>query len=140
MSILDKQTADDLVKLTIFIVVTTLATGVLVVLIGNLSFQTTPPYQAVFTDATGVVKGDDIRIAGVKVGSVKDVEIVNRTRAVVSFSVARTARRHRELDGDDPLPQPGRPALHLADPGRRRPDRLPKDSTIPMSRTSRRWT
>jgi phospholipid/cholesterol/gamma-HCH transport system substrate-binding protein len=65
MSILDKQTRGDLVKLTIFIVVTTLATGVLVVLIGNLSFMKTLPYQAVFSDATGVVKGDDIRIAGV---------------------------------------------------------------------------
>ena len=38
MSILDKQTRGDLVKLLIFVVVTTLSTGVLVVLIGNLSF------------------------------------------------------------------------------------------------------
>ena len=59
-------------------VVTTLATGVLVVTIGNLTFASTHEYKAVFTDATGVVKGDDIRIAGVKVGTVKDVEIVDR--------------------------------------------------------------
>ncbi len=39
MSILDKKTRGDFVKLIIFIVVTTLATGVLVVLIGNLSFE-----------------------------------------------------------------------------------------------------
>ena len=38
MSVLDKKTAVDLVKLLIFIVVTTLATGVLVVTIGNISF------------------------------------------------------------------------------------------------------
>ena len=88
MSILDKKTSGDLVKLVIFIVVTTLATGVLVVLIGNLSFTSTRDYKAVFSDATGVVKGDDIRIAGVKVGSVKDVKIVDRTRALVSFDVA----------------------------------------------------
>ena len=43
MSILDKQTRGDLVKLIIFIVVTTLATGVLVVLIGNLSFMRPGP-------------------------------------------------------------------------------------------------
>ena len=42
MSILDKKTSGDLVKLVIFIVVTTLATGVLVVLIGNLSFTSRP--------------------------------------------------------------------------------------------------
>ena len=68
-------------------VVTTLATSVLVVTIGNLDFGTQPEYKAVFTDATGVVKGDDIRIAGVKVGTVKDVEIVDRTRALVTFNV-----------------------------------------------------
>ena len=37
MSILDKQTSGDLVKLVIFIVVTTMATGILVVLIGCVS-------------------------------------------------------------------------------------------------------
>ena len=45
MSILDKKTRGDLVKLVIFIVVTTLATGVLVVLIGNLTFHVDPPLQ-----------------------------------------------------------------------------------------------
>ena len=38
---LDKRTSSDLVKLVIFIVVTTLATGVLAVLIGNFTFQRT---------------------------------------------------------------------------------------------------
>ena len=73
MKLLDRRTSSDLVKLIIFIVVTTLATGVLVVLIGNVSFAPKNDYRAVFVDATGVVKGDDIRIAGVKVGSVRCV-------------------------------------------------------------------
>ncbi len=92
MKLLDKRTAGDLVKLLIFIVITTLATGVLVITIGNLSFSGTRSYQAVFSDATGVVKGDDIRVAGVKVGTVKDVQITDRTRAVVSFSVDDSTR------------------------------------------------
>lgn len=87
MKMLDKRTQGDLIKLITFIVVTTLATGVLVILIGNISFEPTRTYKAVFSDATGVVKGDDIRVAGVKVGSVKDVEIVDRTRARVTFTV-----------------------------------------------------
>ncbi len=91
MSFLDKKTRGDAVKLMIFMVVTTLATGMLVVLIGNITFQSTRTYKAVFTDATGVVKGDDIRIAGVKVGSVKNVEITNRTHALVTFIVAKRA-------------------------------------------------
>jgi phospholipid/cholesterol/gamma-HCH transport system substrate-binding protein len=87
MKFLDKQTAFDFTKLMIFIVVTTIATGLLVVTIGNVSFSGTKEYKAEFVDATGVVKGDDIRIAGVKVGSVSDVEIVDRTRALVSFEI-----------------------------------------------------
>ena len=87
MKMLDKRTASDLTKLLIFIVVTTLATGVLVVTIGNLSFSGAHQYKAVFADATGVVKGDDIRVAGVKVGTVKDVAITDRTRALITFSV-----------------------------------------------------
>lgn len=87
MKLLDKRTAVDLTKLVIFMVVTTLATGVLVVIIGNLSFGGSKQYKAEFVDATGVVKGDDIRIAGVKVGVVKSIDIVNRTRAMVTFTV-----------------------------------------------------
>jgi phospholipid/cholesterol/gamma-HCH transport system substrate-binding protein len=87
MALLDKATSLDLVKLLVFVLVTTMSTGVLIVTIGNLSLNDTREYQAEFVDATGVVSGDDIRIAGVKVGVVKDIEIVNRTRALVSFKV-----------------------------------------------------
>jgi phospholipid/cholesterol/gamma-HCH transport system substrate-binding protein len=135
VSILDKQTRGDLVKLIIFIVVTSLATGVLVVLIGNLTFASSRNYKAVFSDATGVVKGDDIRIAGVKVGSVSEVEIVDRTRALVSFDVAddsvvtksSTATiRYRNLVGQR--------YISLTQ-GVGDLERLPEDSTIPIDRT-----
>ncbi len=135
MSILDKKTRGDLVKLLIFIIVTTLSTGVLVVLIGNISFQTNRNYKAVFSDATGVVKGDDIRIAGVKVGSVKKVEIKDRTRALVSFTVAKSSIvtksstatiRYRNLVGQR--------YISLTQ-GVGDLDRMPSDSTIPMDRT-----
>ena len=88
---LDKQTTGDAIKLVIFIVVTTLATTLLAIVIGNISFGDTKDYKAVFSDATGVVKGDDVRIAGVKVGTVSGVEIVNRNQALVNFSVDSTS-------------------------------------------------
>ena len=87
MKLLDKKTTLDLTKLLIFIVVTTLATGVLVVTIGNVSFASSTTYKAVFSDVTGVSKGDDVRIAGVKVGTVKEVAVTDRTRALVTFKV-----------------------------------------------------
>jgi phospholipid/cholesterol/gamma-HCH transport system substrate-binding protein len=92
MRFIDKQTGGDAVKLIIFIVVTTLATGLLAITIGNVSFGSTKSYQAIFSDATGVVKGDDIRVAGVKVGTVKGVEIYDRTEALVKFTVQTTTQ------------------------------------------------
>jgi phospholipid/cholesterol/gamma-HCH transport system substrate-binding protein len=87
MKRLDGKTFSALVKLIIFMVVTTLATGVLVIIIGNITFGSSHSYKAEFVDATGLVKGDDVRIAGVKVGSVQGISIVDRTRAMVTFSV-----------------------------------------------------
>jgi phospholipid/cholesterol/gamma-HCH transport system substrate-binding protein len=135
VKILDKKTRGDLTKLVIFMVVTAMATGVLIVLIGNLSFEKSREYKAIFSDATGVVKGDDIRIAGVKVGSVKKVEIVDRTRARVTFSVrdatavtrSSTATiRYRNLVGQRYI---------AVTQGVGDTTRLAKDATIPLSRT-----
>ena len=135
MKMLDKKTRGDFTKLIIFMVVTTLATGVLIVLIGNMSFEKSREYKAIFADATGVVKGDDIRVAGVKVGSVKNVEIVDRTHARITFTVrdatavtrSSTATiRYRNLVGQRYI------ALTQ---GVGDTSRLPADSTIPLSRT-----
>ncbi len=87
MRVMDKKTAGDGVKLLVFVVVTALATGLLVITIGNISFRSTQQYKAVFSDATDVANGDDVRIAGVKVGTVQDVSIYHATKALVTFSV-----------------------------------------------------
>jgi phospholipid/cholesterol/gamma-HCH transport system substrate-binding protein len=135
MKMLDKKTRSDAVKLVIFMVVTAMATGVLVMLIGNLNFEKSRQYKAIFSDATGVVKGDDIRVAGVKVGSVKKVEIVDRTHAQVTFTVrsatdvtrSSTATiRYRNLVGQRYI---------AVTQGVGDTSRLPDHSTIPMSRT-----
>ncbi|WP_435769984.1 MCE family protein [Nocardioides sp. SYSU DS0651] len=132
---LDKKTAGDLTRLTIFMVLTALATGVLVVTIGNLSFGATRSYKADFVDATGVVEGDDIRIAGVKVGSVQDVEIIGADRARISFDVdadtvldedTRAAIRYRNLIGQR--------YISLTDQTGGG-ERLAEDAVIPVSRT-----
>jgi phospholipid/cholesterol/gamma-HCH transport system substrate-binding protein len=135
MSLLDKRTASDAVKLLIFIVVTTVATALLVVTIGNISFADSKEYKAVFSDATGVVKGDDVRIAGVKVGTVKDVDIHDKTNALVTFTVesgsqvtaaTNAAIRYRNLVGQRYI------ALTQ---GVGSPSILREGSTIPLART-----
>ena len=133
--ILDKKTSLDLVKLLVFVVVTSLATTVLVVTIGNLGFGSSREYRAEFTDATGVNKGDDIRVAGVRVGTVGDVEIIDRTRALITFSVdegtavnggTNAAIRYRNLVGQRYISL----TQEVGDTAR-----LPAGSTIPVSRT-----
>lgn len=135
MALLDRRTAADSVRLLVFIVVTSLATGVLVVLVGNLNFAASRDYQAVFSNATGVVAGDDIRVAGVKVGTVKDIEITERTRALVTFTVAESTQvnggtnatiRYRNLVGQRYIAL----TQDVGDSGR-----LPEGATIPLERT-----
>ncbi|RYB88886.1 MCE family protein [Nocardioides glacieisoli] len=133
--VLDKKTSVDLVKLLVFVVVTSLATAVLVVTIGNLSFGDSREYKAEFTDATGVNKGDDIRVAGVRVGTVDDVEIIDRTRALVSFTVdertsvnggTNASIRYRNLVGQRYISL----TQEVGDT-----QRLPAGTTIPVPRT-----
>ncbi|RLV51221.1 MCE family protein [Nocardioides mangrovicus] len=132
---LDKKTRSDGLKLLIFIVVTSLATGVLVVLIGNFTFGAKRTYKAEFADATGVTKGDDVRIAGVKVGSVKSIAVYHRTKALVTFSVLDDATvtrsstatiRYRNLVGQRYISL----TQGIGDTSR-----LPDEAMIPLDRT-----
>ena len=77
-----------LVKLIVFTVVTIVATSLLAVTIANVDLSDTTDYKARFTDATLLLPGDDVRIAGVRVGQVEDVGIVDRKQAEVTFSVS----------------------------------------------------
>jgi phospholipid/cholesterol/gamma-HCH transport system substrate-binding protein len=67
------KTTGALVKLIIFMVVTSLLTFVLAATIGNFGVGKTTTYHALFTDVTGLLPGNEVRIAGVKVGTVKGV-------------------------------------------------------------------
>jgi phospholipid/cholesterol/gamma-HCH transport system substrate-binding protein len=136
MRLMDKETAGATLRLGIFVVVTTLATALLAITIGNISFGATKSYKAVFSDATGVVKGDDVRIAGVKVGTVQGVEIVDRTRALVEFEVQEDSTltesteatiRYRNLVGQRYI------ALTQGPGG---PGVLRDGATIPVDRTT----
>lgn len=78
-----------LTKLTVFVVVTVVFTTILGLSIANVNLGGTHTYTARFTDATSVLPGDDVRIAGVMVGKVSDVRIVDRRIAVVEFELDR---------------------------------------------------
>ena len=66
------------VKLLIFTIVSVLVTGLLAAIMGNFGFGDSTEYKAVFSNASMLEKGDDVRVAGVSVGEVKKVEHYKR--------------------------------------------------------------
>ena len=125
------------IKLGIFTVVSLMVTGLLAIIMGNVGFGDRNEYQAIFTNATMLEKGDDVRVAGVNVGEVKKVEHYHRSMAKVTFKVdsgvkmttASTAKiRFLNLVGDRYL------ALEQGT-GAQGAERLADGATIPVSHT-----
>ncbi len=123
-----------LVKLAVFAVVTLVLTAGLAGTLGAFSGSGTP-YRARFTDVTGVLPGDDVRIAGVKVGEVTRVHLVDGRTAELGFTVddriplpagVRATIRYRNLIGQ----------RYVALTEQAGGGRLPRDGLIPLSRTS----
>jgi phospholipid/cholesterol/gamma-HCH transport system substrate-binding protein len=82
-----KSIARPLIYSLIFIVVTATATTILGLSIANTSVGSSTGYSAIFTDVTGVTTGDDVDIAGVRVGQVTGISVYDRNLAKVTFSV-----------------------------------------------------
>jgi len=80
-----------LIKSITFILVTVLATVALAATIRNDTGGSTRQFHAVFTDATSLNKGDDVRMSGVKVGTVTDVAVTKKRLARVTFTASRNA-------------------------------------------------
>ncbi|MQA96077.1 MAG: MCE family protein [Streptosporangiales bacterium] len=107
----------------------------LAVTITNAQFHPTKRVKAVFTDVAGLVEGDDIRIAGVRVGTVDDIQVYQGKLARVTFTVprerdlkvgTRASIRWRNLAG----------ARYIALEEGAGPDRsLPEEGTIPVTQT-----
>ena len=125
------------VKLTVFVVVTVLLSAVLATTIRGGTREDGTKYSAIFSDATMVEEGDDVRIAGVVVGHVTDFEVYDRDKAKVYFTMV----------GDRTLPENVRLTLRFRNmigqrymnvarvPGPAQPA-MPAGTTIPLDKTS----
>lgn len=76
-----------LIKLVAFIAVTVVLTAILGISIASLNFGDANSYTARFSRATQLLAGDNVRIAGVQVGQVTSVKVVDRRIAQVKFEV-----------------------------------------------------
>lgn len=97
------------IKLMVFLAITTVVSAMLVVVVGDLRFVPTRSYRALFTSASGMRVGDDVKVAGVPVGKVKSVDFAHDKLVEIDFSVDRdievlqtstVAIRYKNLIGD----------------------------------------
>ncbi|MDH6245334.1 MCE family protein [Mycobacterium sp. OTB74] len=131
-----KRSNSTLLKFSTFAVVMIVLTAFLFMAFGQYRSGSTSQYTAVFGDASRLKGGDSVRVAGVRVGTVNDVELQQDHKVLVTFDAdkdvvlttgTKVAVRYLNLVGDR--------FLELMDgPGSSRI--LPAGSTIPEDRTS----
>jgi len=86
------STRSSLVKFLVFVAATLVATGTLAATIANAQFGDKAGYRAIFTDVTGLAPGQEVRIAGVRVGEVKSIAVArDHLHAQVDFDVLKTS-------------------------------------------------
>jgi phospholipid/cholesterol/gamma-HCH transport system substrate-binding protein len=124
-----------IVGLSIFLVVAMVVSWMVLVTLRREVGGHTNTFSAIFTDASGMHPGDDVRVAGVRVGRVDKVELEG-TRAKVTFRVAGdqtlytntvASVTYQNIIGQRYL------GLSPGEPGEERI--LPPGSTIPEIRT-----
>jgi phospholipid/cholesterol/gamma-HCH transport system substrate-binding protein len=128
---------NELIKGAVFVVTTVLATTALALTIAGPDIGDTVDYTAEFGNAIALAPGDDVRIAGVKVGQVEEIGVAQQRLAEVRFSVRRdhplpvsvtAAIKYRNLVGQRYI------ALAYG-PGNPR-QTLPPGGQVPLSRTT----
>lgn len=124
-----------LIGLTLFMIVAVTLTWLVYVSLRRDVGGKTSPYTAMFTDVYGLREGDDVRVAGVRVGRVEKVELDGRF-AKVSFVLQQEQRvfgntvasvTYQNIVGQRYL---GLSLGHEGSTGQ-----LPPGSTIPLERT-----
>ncbi len=123
------------IKLGAFALVLLLFTAIIIVVFGQMRFDRTTGYSAIFSNASGLRAGQFVRASGVEVGKVSDVELIDGgSRVRVDFNVDQSlplfdettaSIRYLNLIGDRYL------ELKRGDSDRR----LAAGGTIPIERT-----
>ncbi len=131
-------TKGPLLKVLLFVVTMGLMIAMVGIVFGRVRIQPSSEFEAVFTDASGLTVGSDVRGNGVAIGSVKSIALDDDRRAVVRFSVAddvtlteatQARIRYANLTGDRYLDlMPGNDAKSDVLAGG---DRIPVEQTRP---------
>lgn len=124
-----------LIGLTVFMIVALTLTWLVYVSLRRDVAGTTASYSAVFTDVYGLREGDDIRMAGVRVGRVEKI-VLDGKLAKVSFVVQQDQRLYGNTTASVTYQNiVGQRYLGLSLGKEGSPDQLPPGSVIPLERT-----
>ena len=138
-----RSLAGPFIKLAIFGLVTILASYVLIATITNSGYGKQNTYRVLFSDVTGLVKGDEVRIAGVRVGQVESIAVASADKPLHGDPVAEVKMQVRS---DVPLPDGvlatiryrnlvGQRYIALTEGPGSAGRRLPADGLIPLAHT-----
>jgi phospholipid/cholesterol/gamma-HCH transport system substrate-binding protein len=126
-----------LIKFSIFGLVMVVLTAFLFLVFSDARTGASNSYSAVFKDASRLKSGDTVRIAGIRVGTVKDVELQADRNVLVKFDTDRStvlttgtkaAIRYLNLVGDRYLELIDTPdSTHIVPPG----GQIPETRTAP---------
>lgn len=126
----------DLIKLSAFLAVAAVVTVWVAAVTGEYRPGDRETYTAVFDDVSGLTPGDDVRIAGVDVGKVKEIDVQDDNTVQVTFDVrddreltttTHASIQYRNLTGDRIL---------LLTRGEGHPEVLEAGGTIPITQTA----
>nr|ABP44986.1 virulence factor Mce family protein [Mycolicibacterium gilvum PYR-GCK] len=126
-----------LIKFTVFGLVMAVLTAFLFLVFSDTRTGAANEYSAVFKDASRLKSGDTVRIAGIRVGTVKDVELQADKSVLVTFDADRSTQlttgtnvaiRYLNLVGDRYMELVDTPDSNQILPAG---SRIPEDRTAP---------
>jgi phospholipid/cholesterol/gamma-HCH transport system substrate-binding protein len=126
-----------LIKSVIFVAVTAVVTAALGISIASTGVSGSVGYRAVFSNVTGLTVGDDVDIAGVRIGEVTSISVYHRRLALVRFSLPQDRRLPGSVTATIRyLNLVGQRYIELGQGTGPVSDALPRGGTIPLSRTT----
>lgn len=84
-----RRERNDLIKFSAFLAMAAVFTVWVAVVTGEIKPGDRDAYKAVFDDVSGLAVGDEVRIAGVDVGKVKEIDVQADNTVLVTFDVRR---------------------------------------------------
>lgn len=91
-------TRGPLIQVLVFVITMGFLISMVGIVFGRVRLQASNEYDALFTDASGLTAGSDVRGNGVAIGTVKAIELGDDGRARVRFTVAEDVSLSKATD------------------------------------------